>query len=116
MIEKYEGKFPTWLCPEQVRILPISEKFHDYAEQVCERLTKAGIKVTVDSRSEKIGYKLREARVDRLPYALIVRQKEADEQVVSVWNRTSGDKGACTIDEFIATILEDINTKALQPK
>ena len=116
LIEKYEGKFPTWLCPEQVRILPISEKFHDYAEQVCERLVKAGIKVTVDSRSEKIGYKLREARVDRLPYALIVGQKEADEQVVSVWNRTSGDKGSCTIDEFIATILEDINTKALQPK
>ena len=116
LIEKYEGKFPTWLCPEQVRILPISEKFHDYAEQVCERLTKAGIRVTVDSRSEKIGYKLREARVDRLPYALIVGQKEADEQVVSVWNRTSGDKGSCTIDEFIATILEDINTKALQPK
>ena len=116
LIEKYEGKFPTWLCPEQVRILPISEKFQEYAEQVCDRLAKAGIRVTVDSRSEKIGYKLREARVDRLPYALIVGQKEADEQVVSVWNRTAGDKGACTIDEFIATILEDINTKALQPK
>ena len=116
LIEKYEGKFPTWLCPEQVRILPISEKFQEYAEQVCDRLAKAGIRVTVDSRSEKIGYKLREARVDRLPYALIVGQKEADEQVVSVWNRTAGDKGACTVDEFINVILEDINTKALQPK
>lgn len=115
LIEKYEGKFPTWLCPEQVRILPISEKFHDYAEQVRARLAQAGIRVTVDTRSEKIGYKLREARVDRLPYALLVGQKEVDEGVVSVWNRTAGDKGASSLDDFINVILKDINSKALKP-
>lgn len=115
LIEKYEGKFPTWLCPEQVRILPISEKFHDYAEQVRAKLAQAGIRVTVDTRSEKIGYKLREARVDRLPYALLVGQKEVDEGVVSVWNRTAGDKGASSLDDFINVILKDINSKALKP-
>ena len=105
----------TWLCLEQVRILPISEKFHDYAEQVRAKLAQAGIRVTVDTRSEKIGYKLREARVDRLPYALLVGQKEVDEGVVSVWNRTAGDKGASSLADFIDVILKDINTKALKP-
>ena len=115
LIEKYEGKFPTWLCPEQVRILPISEKFHDYAEEVRKQLAQAGIRVTVDARSEKIGYKLREVRMDKLPYALLVGQKEVEENKVSVWNRTGGDKGPSSIEEFIQTISEDIRSKALKP-
>lgn len=115
LIEKYEGKFPTWLCPEQVRILPISDKFHDYAEQIRLQLAKAGIRVAVDTRSEKIGYKLRETRMDRLPYALIVGQKEADENTVSVWSRISGERGSSSVEEFVKLIQEDINNKNIKP-
>lgn len=115
LIEKYEGKFPTWLCPEQVRILPISDKFHDYAEEVRAKLAQSGIRVTVDTRSEKIGYKLREARMDRLPYALIVGQKEAEDHSVSVWTRTSGEKGSSSLDSFTDMILKDINAKNHKP-
>ena len=72
LIEKYAGKFPTWLCAEQVRVLPISDKYEEYAQKVCKELKKAGIDATVDSRSEKIGFKIREARLDKLPYMLVV--------------------------------------------
>ena len=116
MIEKYEGAFPTWLCPEQVRVLPISEKFMDYANAVNAELVKAGVRSTVDERSEKIGYKLRDLRLQRIPYALIVGQKETDEGVVSVWNRKAGDKGAAKLADFIAEIRKDIDTKALSPE
>ena len=79
LIEKYAGKFPTWLCPEQVRVLPISEKYEEYANKVCAELKKNDIDVTVDNRSEKIGFKIREARLDKLPYMLVVgQQEEAD--------------------------------------
>ena len=115
LIEKYEGKFPTWLCPEQVRILPVSDKFHDYAEGVRAKLAAAGIRVTIDKRAEKIGYKMREVRVDKLPYALIVGQKEADENIVSVWSRTSGESGSSSADEFINLIMKDINAKNIKP-
>lgn len=115
MIEKYEGAFPTWLCPEQVRVLPISEKFLDYANTVNSELVKAGVRSMVDERAEKIGYKLRDLRLQRIPYALIVGQKEMEEDTVSVWNRKAGDKGSFKLSEFIATILEDINTKSLNP-
>lgn len=115
MIEKYEGAFPTWLCPEQVRILPISEKFNDYAYQVKEELVKNGILATVDERSEKIGYKLREVRNQRLPYALIVGKNESEEGTVSVWNRIAGDKGAEKLSDFIDTIMRTIETKSIKP-
>ena len=115
MIEKYEGAFPTWLCPEQVRVLPISEKFLDYANTVNSELVKAGVRSMVDERAEKIGYKLRDLRLQRIPYALIVGQKEMEDDTVSVWNRKAGDKGSFKLSEFIATILEDINTKSLNP-
>ena len=78
LIEKYAGKFPTWLCPEQVRVLPISEKFADYAEEVNKELKKNGILSTVDNRSEKIGYKIREARLQKLPYMLVVGAQEQE--------------------------------------
>lgn len=115
MIEKYEGAFPTWLCPEQVRILPISEKFNDYAYQVKEELVKNGVLVTVDDRAEKIGYKIRDVRRLKLPYALIVGQNEKENLSVSVWNRKDGDKGNSSLQAFIDLINKTIVTKSLQP-
>jgi len=114
LIEKYAGKFPTWLCPEQVRILPISEKFHEYADKVNKELKANGIRSSVDERSEKIGYKIRDARLHRVPYLLVVGQKEEQEGTVSVRSRYLGDEGAKTIDEFIAAITKEIRTKEIR--
>ena len=115
MIEKYEGAFPTWLCPEQVRILPISEKYNDYAYKVKEELVKNGILATVDDRAEKTGYKIRDVRCAKLPYALIVGKNEEDTSTVSVWNRISGDKGAVEIQGFVDIIRNDIDNKLVKP-
>ena len=115
MIEKYEGAFPTWLCPEQVRILPISEKYNDYAYKVKEELVKNGILATVDDRAEKTGYKIRDVRCAKLPYALIVGKNEEETSTVSVWNRISGDKGAVEIQGFIDIIRNDIDNKLVKP-
>ena len=114
LIEKYEGKFPTWLCPEQVRILPISEKFADYAEEVRKELKKNGVLVTTDTRSEKIGFKIREARLAKVPYMLVVGQKEEEEGVVSVRSRFAGDEGTKSLQEFIDQICEEIRTKKIR--
>lgn len=114
LLEKYAGKFPTWLCPEQVRILPISEKFADYAEKVLAELKKHGIDATVDLRSEKIGYKIREARLDKLPYMLIVGAQEEAEGKVSVRSRFEGDEGQKSLQEFIDAICEEIRTKEIR--
>ena len=114
LIEKYEGKFPTWLCPEQVRILPISEKFADYAAKVEKELKKNGILVTTDTRSEKIGFKIREARLAKIPYMLVVGQKEEEDGVVSVRSRFAGDEGAKSLQEFISQICEEIRTKEIR--
>ncbi|MBQ9135326.1 MAG: threonine--tRNA ligase [Lachnospiraceae bacterium] len=114
LIEKYEGKFPTWLCPEQVRVLPISEKYADYAASVAAELKKNGILVTVDNRSEKIGYKIRETRLAKVPYMLVVGQKEEEENLVSVRSRFAGDEGQKTLDTFIAEITKEIRTKEIR--
>lgn len=114
LIEKYAGKFPTWLCPEQVRILPISDKFAAYADQVEKELKKHGILAATDHRAEKIGFKIREARLAKLPYMLIVGQKEEEEGVVSVRSRFLGDEGQKPLDEFIRSITEEIRTKAIR--
>ena len=114
LIEKYAGKFPTWLCPEQVRVLPISEKYQDYAEEVCRKMKKAGILATVDRRSEKIGFKIREARMDKLPYMLIVGEKEAENGTVSVRSRFKGDEGAQELSAFMDAILEEIRNKTIR--
>ncbi len=114
LIEKYAGKFPTWLCPEQVRILPISEKFFDYADQVYAQLRKNGVDVTVDKRAEKIGYKIREARMDKLPYMLIVGAQEEQNHTVAVRSRFAGDEGPKSLDVFINDICEEIRTKAIR--
>lgn len=114
LIEKYAGKFPTWLCPEQVRVLPISEKYSDYAKKVEERLKENGILCTVDNRSEKIGYKIRETRLAKVPYMLVVGQKEEEEGVVSVRSRFAGDEGQKSLDGFIQDICKEIRTKEIR--
>lgn len=114
LIEKYAGLFPTWLCPEQVRVIPISEKFHDYAAQVESRLKSNGIRCFVDQRSEKMGYKIREARLDRVPYMLVVGAKEQEEGLVSVRSRFLGDEGQKSLDTFISEICEEIRTKKIR--
>ncbi len=114
LIEKYGGLFPTWLCPEQVRVIPISEKFHAYADQVEAKLKAADIRCFVDRRSEKMGYKIREARLDRVPYMLIVGAKEEEDGVVSVRSRFLGDEGQKSLDTFIAEISKEIRTKEIR--
>ena len=114
LIEKYAGKFPTWLCPEQVRVLPISEKYMDYAEKVRKELAKNGVDATVDNRSEKIGYKIREARLDKLPYMLIVGEKEEAEGLVSVRSRFAGDEGQKSLGDFVDQICKEIRTKEIR--
>ena len=114
LIEKYAGKFPTWLCAEQVRVLPISEKYADYAESVRKELAKNGVDVTVDNRSEKIGYKIREARLDKLPYMLVVGAQEEAEGLVSVRSRFEGNEGQKSLAAFIDQICKEIRTKEIR--
>lgn len=114
LIEKYEGKFPTWLCPEQVRVLPISEKYIDYANEVAAVLKRNGVLVTVDARSEKIGYKIRETRNDRVPYMLVLGQQEEETKTVSVRSRFAGDEGAKPLNDFVSAICEEIRTKTIR--
>jgi threonyl-tRNA synthetase len=114
LIEKYEGKFPTWLCPEQVRVLPISEKYVDYAAKIEAQLKDNGILVTCDNRSEKIGFKIREARLNKVPYMLVVGQKEEEEGLVSVRSRFAGDEGQKSLDAFVYQICKEIRTKEIR--
>ena len=114
LIEHYAGQFPTWMCAEQVRVLPISDKYVDYANEVSATLKKSGIRNTVDARSEKIGFKIREARIDRLPYMIVVGQKEQEEGLVSVRSRFKGDEGQKKLDDFIKDLLVEINTKEIK--
>ncbi len=114
LIEKYAGLFPTWLCPEQVRVLPISDKYQAYADQVEAELYKNGLNVTVDHRSEKLGYKIREARLAKVPYLLVVGEKEQAEGLVSVRSRYKGDEGQRVLKDFIADICEEIRTKEIR--
>lgn len=114
LIEKYEGAFPTWLAPEQVRILPISEKFHAYGKEILAELKKNGILATMDERSEKIGYKIREARLEKLPYLLVIGANEEESRTVSVRRRgEDGDLGSMELDTFINRICTEIRTKSL---
>lgn len=114
LIEHYAGNFPTWLCPEQVRVLPISDKYVDYANKVAEHLKKNGVEVTVDSRSEKIGYKIRERRLDRVPYQLVVGEKEQEADLVSVGSRYAGDEGQMSLEQFTEAICKEIRTKEIR--
>ena len=114
LIEKYAGKFPTWLCPEQVRVLPISDKYEAYANEVLKELKANGIDATVDNRSEKIGFKIREARLDKLPYMLVVGQQEEADHTVSVRSRFTGNEGTKPVAEFIDAICKEIRTKEIR--
>ena len=114
LIEKYAGKFPTWLCPEQVRVLPISEKYAEYAEKVRKELAKNNVDVSVDNRSEKIGYKIRDARLSKVPYMLVVGQQEEEQGLVSVRSRYEGNEGQKSIEEFVDAICKEIRTKEIR--
>ena len=114
LIEHYAGLFPTWLCAEQVRVLPISEKYADYAAKVEAELKNNGIRCTMDNRSEKIGFKIRDARLKRVPYILVVGQKEEEEGKVSVRSRYLGDEGQKELSVFIDEICKEIRTKEIR--
>ncbi len=111
--EHFAGAFPLWLAPEQVKILPISDRFHDYAEDVCKQLDMAGLRVSVDTRSEKIGYKIREAQLHKIPYMLVIGEKEVESGTVSVRKRGEGDIGAVSIADFIDSAKTDVAEKTI---
>jgi threonyl-tRNA synthetase len=113
LIEHFEGKFPTWLAPEQVRVLPISEKFLENAESAAERLAEAKVRVSVDRSAEKIGAKIRLARLERIPYMVVIGAREAQEGTVSVRHRDHGDLGAMPLDDFVGNISTEIANRSL---
>ena len=112
LIEKYAGALPMWLMPEQVRVLPISERLHDQADEIKRQLEEAGLEVTCDHRSEKIGYKIREAQLEKIPYMLVIGDKEMENGVVAVRSRRDGDIGTMPLSDFIAKAVEEVRTKA----
>ncbi len=112
LIEKYAGALPMWLMPEQVRVLPISDRLQADADQVVAKLQAAGFRVTCDSRSEKIGYKIREAQLQKIPYMLVIGDKEVQENSVSVRSRKEGDVGSMSLDAFIAKIADEVAKKS----
>lgn len=114
LIEKYAGMFPTWLCPEQVRVLPISDKYLAYAQKVDGELKANGILSSVDARAEKIGYKIREARLAKVPYMLVVGEKEEAEGKIAVRSRFLGDEGQKDLQEFIDAVCKEIRTKEIR--
>lgn len=114
LTEHFAGAFPAWLSPVQVKVLPISERHHGYASQVEEALTKAGFRVEADMRSEKIGYKIREAQLQKIPYMLVVGDKEAESGEISVRGRKAGDLGSMTVEAFIEKLREEVDSKAMQ--
>lgn len=111
LIEKYAGALPTWLAPVQAKVLPISDKYNDYAEEVSKTLLNKGVRVEVDYRAEKIGYKIREARLERSPYIIVVGEKEAENKEVSVRSRKNGDEGALSLESFVNRITQEIASK-----
>ncbi|MDR3344986.1 MAG: threonine--tRNA ligase [Oscillospiraceae bacterium] len=113
LLEKYAGSLPLWLAPEQVRVLPITDRNHAFAESVLLQLRKAGLRAEIDRRSEKIGYKIREAQVEKVPYMLLIGDKESESDTVSVRKRSEGDLGAQSVQDFVAAALGDIDKKAI---
>ena len=104
-------KFPVWLSPVQVRILPISDKYNDYSNEIRQKLFDRGIRVEIDDRTEKTGFKIREAQLQKIPYMLIVGEKEESEKTVSVRSRDKGEVGSISIDEFIEMIIKEIEER-----
>ena len=113
LTEHTAGAFPTWLAPTQVKILAVSDRFMDYAREVAEKIDEAGIRVAIDEHSEKLGWKIRQAQKEKVPYMLIVGEKDQAEKTVSVRSRANGDEGACQLSDFISRVLEDIKSKKM---
>jgi threonyl-tRNA synthetase len=113
LIEHFAGKFPTWIAPVQVKVLPISEKYHDYAKNVANSLNENNIRVEFDGRIEKIGYKIREARNERVPYILVIGEKEEQEGNITVRSRKNGDEGNASLSDFISRVKYEIDNKTL---
>ena len=111
LIEHYAGAFPTWLAPVQVKILPISEKHVEYAEKLRKAFKKAYIRVELDDRNEKIGYKIRQAQMEKVPYMLVVGDKEEQEGTVAVRSRVEGEKGSVKWEDFLADILAEVKDR-----
>ena len=109
LIEHFAGAFPTWLAPVQVKVLPISDKHLEYGEKVFEALKEAGIRAEIDTRAEKIGYKIREAQMQKIPYMLVVGAKEEEESLVSVRSRFAGDEGQKALEDFLCDIKKEIS-------
>jgi threonyl-tRNA synthetase len=115
LIEHYAGAFPIWLAPVQVMMIPISEKHHEYAKKVAEKLTAANLRVEIDDRNEKMGYKIRAAQTKKIPYMLVVGDKEAQSEQVSVRNRFLGDEGSMSLDKFLEKIEESVQSRSVRP-
>lgn len=113
IIEEYKGRFPLWLSPTQVKILPISDEQLEYAETIERELLKSKIRVKVDSRAEKIGYKIREAELERVPYMLILGKKEAEEGIVSIRRRGNKENDVMSLEEFVTKLLKEIEEKEI---
>ena len=113
LLEETKGNLPVWLAPHQVKILPISEKFTDYANEIKSKLVEKDFRVDVDSRSEKIGYKIREAQLMKVPYMIVVGEKEQENGTVSVRRRGEGDIGAMKLDEFIDKLAKEVENKGM---
>lgn len=115
LIEKYAGAFPLWLAPTQVKLLPIADRHLDYLYDLQKKLQAAGIqRVEIDDRSEKIGYKIREAQLEKVPYMVVVGDKDIENQVVSIRSRKDGDIGQMTAEELIAKLTDEIDRKVIQ--
>lgn len=114
ILEETKGKLPTWLSPVQVKVLPLSDKYIDYSQKIYEKLLDEGIRAEIDTRDEKIGYKIREARLEKVPYMLVLGQKEEEAGEVAVRSRFAGDEGAKKFEEFVAAIKEEIETKTVR--
>ena len=116
LIEHFAGAFPTWLAPVQVKVLPISEKHVAYAKKVEQSLEAAGVRAELDMQDEKIGYKIRMAQMQKVPYMLVVGQKEAEEGLVSVRSRFAGDEGQKSLDAFIGEIRQEIDGREVRKR
>ena len=113
LIEKYAGAFPVWLAPTQVKILPISDNYREYADKLYDAMQKNGFRVEIDERSEKIGYKIREAQLEKVPYMIIAGEKEMNEGTVSVRSRKQGDLGSMSLDAFMEMLGKEVDDKVI---
>jgi threonyl-tRNA synthetase len=116
LIEHFAGDFPAWLAPEQVRIVPISDKVMDHARALLTKLRAENLRATLDEHSDKLGAKIRRAEIDKVPYTLVIGQKEAEANSVSVRSRAKGDEGVMTTDAYVAKLKQEVATRALPDK